>query len=164
MDMKFACKKQSSCKRCGACCHIRDKAILSSKEDKELRKKIYEKIGILYQYPLKRYTISLSHEEKELLEKAAKIKGIEIKILPKKIRVIEGKYVVMDWFLDHDVCPFYSEIDKKCTIYKQRPAVCKAFPNQFLFELEKEKNDVFREPFDDVLSACKKSFTPKHMT
>lgn len=162
--MKFACGKKSPCVRCGVCCHIRDKAIMSPHEDKELRRKIYDRIGVLYIYPMKRYTISISHDEKDILEKAAKLKKIELVILPKKIRIIEGKYVVMDWFLDHDVCPFFSE-EKGCSIYEHRPAVCRAFPNAYTFTIEKEKSDVIHSPFDDALAKGKKTFSSlaKHM-
>lgn len=123
---RFKCEKKAPCLKCGGCCHIREKAFLDEKEDLEVRRATYANTGIIYLYPMSRYTISLTQEEKEVMEKLAKEKRVELNILPKKVVIQDDKVVVIDWFVDHDVCPFYK--NKECTIYGQRPKVCAMFP------------------------------------
>ena len=141
--------------KCGACCIIRDKAIMSPQQDRKLRAEIYERVGILYLYPFNRYTISLSHEEKEFFEKESIIRGINIKIIPKKIKFFDGKPVVIDWSLDHDVCPFFDVDKKNCTVYDSRPSVCKSFPNEHKFDFVKDSGNIQKLPFSDSLKIAK---------
>ena len=155
----FECNKISSCKSCGTCCRIREKRILTKEEDKKLRTQIYEKIGILYMYPLSKYTISISHDEKESLEQEAKRKGIELKIIPKKMKYIENELTIIDWSLDHDICPFFDSAHKKCSIYELRPKVCKIFPEEYKFEYSKTQDDTTNIKFDDAIKIGKNTYT-----
>lgn len=148
MKSRFRCMKSGKCLRCGGCCKIREGRILDEKDDLELRRRIYDKIGILYIYPMSRYTISLTAEEKDILQRAARLREIELRIIPKKIKFLEGEHIVIDWSLDHDICPFYN--DKiGCTIYESRPAVCKSFPETHKFDIDIKKDDALG--FDEAL-------------
>jgi Fe-S-cluster containining protein len=132
---RFKCNKKAPCLRCGGCCHIREKEFLDKDEDLQVRKGIYAKAGIIYLYPMSRYTISLTNEEKTVMEKLAKEKKIKLRVLPKKVVIQDDKVIVIDWFVDHEVCPFYK--DNECTIYEHRPKVCSIFPevhNKNIFE------------------------------
>ncbi len=144
---------------CGTCCVIRERAIMSPKQDKELRSNIYNRIGILYLYPMSRYTISLSHEEKLFFEKESLLRGIVVSIIPKKIRLIDGKFVVQDWSIDHDICPFFSIDNKRCTIYENRPSVCMSFPNQHKFDFIVDSDNVDRLPFAESMKLAKNSIS-----
>ena len=128
---------------------------MSPHQDKKLRTEIYERIGILYIYPLSKYTISLSHEEKEFFEKEASLNGIKLKVIPKKIKFLDGDFVVIDWSLDHDICPFFDIEDKNCAIYENRPAVCKSFPNEHKFDFIKNSKNTERLTFSDSLKVAR---------
>lgn len=127
---RFKCGKKEPCVRCGDCCHIRDKIDFSSEEDLYMRKAVYANSKILYLFPMTHYTITISTEEKAILEAEAKKLGIKISILPKKVAYdsAKDKAYVLDWFIDHDICPFYDEEGKCCGIYESRPQICKDFP------------------------------------
>lgn len=132
MNMKFNCKKTLKCVRCGDCCHIRQSELinLTKEEDYKIRKKLYENTGIIYLYPLKHYTISLTKEEKQSLISEAKKLKIKIKIKPKKITINTNKTKaeIIDYFLDHGICPFLKG-KNFCLIYNSRPQVCRIFPH-----------------------------------
>lgn len=176
----FECKKTLKCKRCGNCCIIRQSEIvkLTDEEDYKIRKKLYENTGIIYLYPLKHYTISLTKEEKDTLETEAQKLKIKIKILPKKITINTNKTLenakhfrgaknsnkffstkaeIIDYFLDHDICPFLKN-KNFCLIYNSRPQVCRIFPhimkqdriNQLIL-VEKDSN------FEHILKMLKNS-------
>ncbi|MFW6231063.1 MAG: YkgJ family cysteine cluster protein [Nanoarchaeota archaeon] len=157
-EMAFACLKKEACRQCGRCCHIRDAQIMDEEEDLKLRERLYEKVGILYLYPFHRYTISLTQKEKEILEKEAERREITLKVIPKKIRIIEGQYHVMDWSLDHDICPFFDKTTKHCTIYALRPEVCRVFPKEFRFEVPPFSDLLPRRPFVDAMKSGLESF------
>ncbi|MFW5852479.1 MAG: YkgJ family cysteine cluster protein [Nanoarchaeota archaeon] len=156
--MEFVCNKKESCKQCGRCCHIRDKPIMTPEEDLSLRNRIYNKVGILYLYPLSRYTISITEDEKKIFEKLAVVKKIKLKIIPKKIKLVLSKHVVLDWSLDHDVCPFFDDTLKSCSVYNLRPEVCKVFPNNYSFKNISGDDSGEKAPFEDVLLAGEKQF------
>ncbi len=127
---RFECNKKESCKKCGDCCHIREKSFLDSKTDLELRKKIFRKTGIVYLEPLWHYTVSLCEEEAAILRKRAKEKKIGLIIKPKKVSLKKKSIVIQDYYIDHDICPFMKE--NLCTIYEDRPKVCRDFPKRDL--------------------------------
>lgn len=131
-EPKFNCKKTLQCERCGDCCHIRQSELidLTDEEDYKIRKKLYETKGIIYIFPLKHYTISLTKEEKQTLEAEARKLKLKLKISPKKItiNVSKTKVEAIDYFLDHDVCPFLKD-KNVCVIYNSRPQVCRIFPH-----------------------------------
>ncbi len=151
MDSRFECMKNTSCLRCGGCCRIRDMPILDEEEDLKLRRRIYDKLGILYIYTMSRYTISLSEEERDVLLRYAKEQDMELKLIPKKIQLVDGKHVVIDWSLDHDICPFYDENEKICIVYESRPLVCKKFPEEHKFDVELRPSDGLG--FEEALSS-----------
>ena len=127
---RFKCDKKRACEQCGGCCHFREEEFLSKDEDMKIKGQIYLKTGIIYLYPFSKYTITLSPEEKKILEAEAEKLNIKIKILPKKIYydADHDKVYIIDYFVDADVCPLY-ETDSGCLIYKDRPLICKQFPN-----------------------------------
>ena len=117
------------CVLCGRCCHFRREKALSADEELQIKQQVYAKTGVLYAYPFERFGLSLSTEEKKKFIEFAEKKGIEISIKPKKILhdVERGRFIVIDWFLDHDDCPFQDE-KGCCSIYENRPQVCNDFP------------------------------------
>ncbi|MBU0461033.1 MAG: YkgJ family cysteine cluster protein [Nanoarchaeota archaeon] len=123
----YNCKKTLVCERCGDCCRFRSPQSFTHAEDLSIRKAMYEKAGIIYIYPLDRFTISITDKEKDVFETRAKELKVKVHILPKKVILKEGKIIVLDWFLDHDVCPFL-EGTNTCRIYDDRPLICKVFP------------------------------------
>lgn len=141
MDSRFECMKENSCMRCGGCCKIRDMPILDAEEDLKLRKRIYERMGVLYIYNLDRYTISLTHDEKDRLISIAESRGITLKIIPKKIEIYNGTKTIIDWSLDHDTCPFYDEKNRRCSVYESRPSVCESFPREHKFHTRFRKDE-----------------------
>ncbi len=134
---------------------------MTTKEDLEFRKAMYAKTGVIYMYPMKRYTISITLKEKERMEKLAKQKKIDFVVLPKKIMIIDKQLAVLDWFIDHDVCPFFNEEEIACTIYKDRPFICRHFPKPYdssLFEDPSKYDDGKRIDFKSAIAFCKKYF------
>jgi Fe-S-cluster containining protein len=128
--MRFACNKTDpKCKRCAECCKFRDKPFLTDDENHDLSEAMFKKSKIIYLFPFSRYTISLTEHEKATLEQKAKELNITIKILPKKTfyNSDSNEVFILDYFLDHDVCPFLE--DGKCSIYDFRPEICKLFPH-----------------------------------
>jgi Fe-S-cluster containining protein len=124
--MRFRCNKQPGCLNCAECCKFREKPYLTEQEDIMLRKKMYEKTGILYKEPFHRYTISLTTKEKNRLNKLAQEKNIQLNIRSKKYIILKNKLKILDYYIDHDVCPFLK--NNECSIYKHRPKMCKDFP------------------------------------
>ncbi|MEO9363262.1 MAG: YkgJ family cysteine cluster protein [Nitrososphaera sp.] len=111
--MKFACVEG-----CSDCCIYREYYPSTD----------FGKIGVL-----------LMPEEKSKMEKLAKEKGVEVRILP---RLAVGRagpekiiaYQMMGRQKDGDLCPFL-DLEKRsphggfsCGIYKQRPLACSAYP------------------------------------
>ncbi|HYD03072.1 MAG TPA: YkgJ family cysteine cluster protein [Alphaproteobacteria bacterium] len=124
-------KKVFNCTLCGECCHIREKDKGISLEDEEkYRQYMYSKFGILYLARLNDITINVWPEEAELLKQDAKEKNIKIKILPKRI-IYDKKHheiIILDYYIDHDVCPFFNAKDKLCGVYEHRPIICRSYP------------------------------------
>lgn len=132
-------------------------------DELKIKRKVYERTRVLYLFPMNRYTISLSHGEKARLERIAKERGVQISILPKKViyDAKNDKAVVWDWFVDHDICPFLKG-DNECTIYEDRPEICRMFPeikNEQMFEIQEFVKDiaVSDEPYDVLVSRAKEA-------
>jgi len=123
------CDKKVPCVHCGGCCHFREEGFLTPEEDLKIKGQVYGKTGIIYLYPFSRYTITLSKNEKDVLETKAKKNNIDISILPKKVfyDIDNDKVYVIDYFLDSDICPFWKE--ERCSVYDNRPEICRQFPN-----------------------------------
>ncbi len=132
-NSRFKCNRMEGCKRCGECCKFREKLDLCKEEERQIKEGLFARTGLVFPFPFDRYTISIFDEEKKRLLKLAKEKGINIKIIPKKIYVNEKNQLeIIDWFIDHDVCPFMVESNDEayCMIYESRPKVCKIFPKK----------------------------------
>ncbi|MBI4145742.1 YkgJ family cysteine cluster protein [Candidatus Woesearchaeota archaeon] len=143
---KFPCQDGEPCNRCGGCCHIRENFRMDVQDEQSVKQKVYARTRVLYLYPMNRYTISLSNEEKQRLERLAKERGLKLSILPKKViyDAVGDKAFVWDWFVDHEVCPFLKG-DNECTIYEHRPEICRMFPevkNEQLFEIQQFVKDI----------------------
>lgn len=123
----FKCDKKSACLRCGECCNIREKISIEAEEENIIKRALYKRTGVLYLYPFSRYTISISNDEAKQIRQLSKKHNISLSILPKKIffNPQRNTAYVYDWFLDHDICPFF---DGNCTIYESRPLICREFP------------------------------------
>jgi len=75
-----------------------------------------------------RIGIAVFKKEKDLLLKLAKDKGLALSIKPLRgFMGKDGKICVFKWFIDHDECPFL--LNNSCSIYENRPLVCRAFPH-----------------------------------
>lgn len=137
----FACNKEknSQCQKCGDCCHIRESIFPELNQD--IRKRLYNNYGILYPLQLNTYTININSSEKKVLLALAKHMKLELSIKPKKIVFDKNqKLKVVDWFLDHKTCPFYTDT---CTIYENRPKICRDFP-----KTRKKKSKEYLRPYD----------------
>jgi Fe-S-cluster containining protein len=125
-----------------------------------VKKALFAKTGTIYLFPFSRYTINITKEEKEILEKKAKEKRFKIKILPKKIFITEKGIVIYDYFIDADVCPFLDE-NNRCSIYEFRPKICKEFPkveydNSNFIEF-KQNNNIVGINYEQCLEYVKKN-------
>jgi len=164
--MRFKCNKKEPCLNCAECCRFREKIDFSVKEEENLKRVIFDRTGVIYLYPMTRYTINLSIDEKNVLESEAKKRNITIKILPKKIFLTEKGIVVYDYFIDADVCPFLSK-ENKCTIYEHRPQICKNFPNieydNSEFALFDKREKIVKTNFEKCYEYARKILKEKGM-
>ncbi|MBD3164702.1 hypothetical protein GF323_05885 [Candidatus Woesearchaeota archaeon] len=124
--MRFKCNKLVSCVSCGECCRFSEEPGLSDAEEERIKRALFRKTGTIYLYAFSRYTISITKQEKAVLEKEAEIKGISISILPKKIFITRSGIHIYDYFIDAKACPFL--VNKRCVIYEKRPWICRQFP------------------------------------
>lgn len=161
------CREAGVCVRTGECCHIREQMSIDASQEKTLKEHVYANSGVLYLYPFSRYTISLTHDEAVRMAAEAKKRKITLKIFPKKVLYDPKthKAVVFDWFVDHDVCPFL-EGKNNCTIYADRPKICKDFPfhhleNSGLDEIKtfisERKFELLDEPYDEIVRKARDS-------
>jgi Fe-S-cluster containining protein len=124
-------KKVFNCTQCGECCHIREKdKNISDKEEADYRQYMFTNFGIIYLAKLSDITINVWPEEAEALKKEAKDKKINIKILPKRA-VYDSKnheLTILDYYIDHDVCPFFDAKNRLCGVYMHRPIICRSYP------------------------------------
>ncbi len=122
-----SCRKAGHCVRTGECCHIRESLKMDSAEDRVIRDQVYHSTGVIYLYLLSRYTISLTEKERAWMVTEAKKRKLKFKVLPKRVLLDGKKAVVYDWFVDHDICLFLKN-GNECTVYVNRPKICKDFP------------------------------------
>jgi Fe-S-cluster containining protein len=128
---KTSCSEKT-CKRCGWCCTSLGKEIgISSEEDEKLKKLVFEKSGVVYLRSLNRYFLAMLPETAEKLRKKAEELGVKAEILPNKLIYDKknDKVIVYDYYLNHEICPFYDKKSKSCKVYDDRPLSCKKFPN-----------------------------------
>lgn len=162
-----ACRDAGHCVRTGECCHIRENVTI--KDEAKIKQQVYANSGVLYLYPLSRYTISLNHQESQYMREEAKRRGIKISILPKKVIYdpVDDIAIVYDWFVDHEVCPFL-EGKNHCSIYDKRPNICQDFPFHHLknSQLEEIKSfiteqqiTITHEPYEELVQKASESLT-----
>jgi Fe-S-cluster containining protein len=167
------CRDAGHCVRTGECCRIREAIAIDPAEELELKQHVYATSGVVYLYPFARYTISLSHPEAQWMKAEAKRRGLTFKVLPKKVLYDAARdiAVVFDWFVDHDVCPFL-EGGNNCTVYDNRPQICKDFPFHHLERsqldeiktfISERKLDVNAEPYDSVARKARESLTKQNI-
>lgn len=106
-----------ACDRCGGCCRDIKRKFPETPHKILFRTGSNENIGLpLFEWEMKK------------LEEEAEKRGSEISIKPlqyfhdKKTE----KAVIVTWHLDHSTCPFLG--DNSCTIYENRPSICRMFP------------------------------------
>ncbi len=122
-------KKFWQCAKCGACCHIREQNKLSAEEEKSYKDYMKKHFGIFYLASLSEVTINVWPEEAERLRDEAKRRGMDVRIRPKRALVTPNHdLIVMDYFIDHDICPFFDKEKRQCTVYALRPLICRAYP------------------------------------
>ncbi|GIU69619.1 MAG: hypothetical protein KatS3mg002_0855 [Candidatus Woesearchaeota archaeon] len=135
------------CTQCGECCHIREKKDISEEEEKAYFSYMYNNFGIIYFAKLSDVTITIWPEEKEVLEKIAKEKGVNISFKSKRgyYDAEDKSLIIIDYYIDADICPFFNRKAKQCTIYENRPLICRSYPlltTKTLGKCKYKKNDV----------------------
>ena len=150
--MRFRCNKAEPCKFCGECCKF-PSANLPNEDEERVKKALFEKTGTLYIYSFDRFGLSVNLKEKAILEEEAEKQDKKITILPKKVFITDKGPIIFDYFLDAKVCPFLK--NNKCTIYKQRPNICRQFPkvendNKDFLKFQ-EENNLIKEDYEKCL-------------
>jgi len=124
-------KKVFNCTLCGECCHIREKDKGISNEDEEkYRHYMFNKFGIIYLARLSDITINVWPEEAEVLKEEAKLRGIKLDLVPKRAVYDKSHHelIILDYYINHDICPFYDKKSRLCGIYLNRPLICNSYP------------------------------------
>jgi Fe-S-cluster containining protein len=118
------------CTQCGECCHIREKKNITESEEASYRRYMYRHYGVIYLANLSDITINIWPEEKYMLEKRANDNGIKLSIKPKRAIYDKSKHrlIILDYYIDHDVCPFFDIDKRQCGIYDIRPHICRSYP------------------------------------
>ena len=126
---------------------------MDKNEEERIKRAIFMKTGVIYGFPLKKLGLSITFEEKTILEKAAARLKINIRILPKKIFVTERGVIVYDYFIDSDSCPFLK--NNNCQVYEIRPKICRDFPKTKYdnrnFEIFCSQNNIIKNDYDETL-------------
>jgi Fe-S-cluster containining protein len=91
---------------------------------------MFNKFGIIYLARLSEITINVWPEEAETLKKEAKARGIKLIIVPKRAVYDRSHHelIILDYFINHDICPFFNKEEKLCTVYEHRPLICRSYP------------------------------------
>lgn len=124
-------KKVFNCTLCGECCHIREKDKGISNVDEEVyRHYMFNKFGIIYLARLTDITINVWPEEAEILKEEARIKGVKLDLVPKRAVYDKSHHelIILDYYINHDVCPFFNKKSKLCGVYTRRPLICMSYP------------------------------------
>jgi len=97
---------------------------LTDDEEEKLKKLVFQKSGVIYLRTIKKFFLAVDKEEAEKLKEHAKKLGINAEIKPNKIIYDKGedKVIIYDYYLNHEVCPFYR--DNSCKVYNDRPIAC----------------------------------------
>lgn len=114
---------------CGRCCSELERSVprAEAAAQREFRSLLREQ-GVYHCRDPSTRGLSLSSAEAERLRVRAAERGQRIRLHP-RTWLLDGRRriaVVLDWHLAHASCPFYS--DFRCTVYADRPLVCRAYP------------------------------------
>lgn len=130
MDKKTCTEKV--CQRCGWCCTNLGMSVdISKEEDERIKRMVFKKAGVIYLRPINKFFLSFSPEKAKKLKTLAKKMKLKVDIKPNKLIYDKSKdkVIIYDYYLNHEVCPFYNEKKKACAVYNDRPESCKKFPN-----------------------------------
>lgn len=129
LEKKNNASKKFICTQCGECCHIREKKNITDKDEQNYFNYMHKHYGIIYLAPLSQITINILPEEKYILEQEAKKKNIILNIKPKRaIALKNNELLILDYFIDHEICPFFDKKNKLCIAYDKRPLICRSYP------------------------------------
>jgi len=120
------------CQRCGWCCtNLGISVDISKEEDENIKRMVFEKSGVIYLRPISKFFLSFTPEKADKLNTLAKKLNLKVDIRPNKLIYDQNtdKVIIYDYYLNHEICPFYNKEKKGCTIYEDRPGSCKKFPN-----------------------------------
>ena len=143
---RFACGKISGeCTRCGGCCRFEAPKSLTEEEEETVLTAIFQKTGFIYPYGLSSPGLDIQSYEYTKIQRLAQDKGVNLELRPKKVLYDTKRQltIVFDWLLPCTECPFL--INKnECSIYPERPDLCKLFPDtgEKIAEVEKRHSIV----------------------
>lgn len=118
--MAFACPPD-----CGHCCTHLEREPEPGLDD---FRGILREQGVYHCTDAARVGLSLSNAEAAGLRAEAERRRMPLKLHPRTY-LLESRRrlaVVLDWHMPYASCPFYA--DFQCTVYAQRPLVCRAYP------------------------------------
>jgi Fe-S-cluster containining protein len=160
---KKSCEEKV-CKRCGWCCtHLGIEIQIDENEDDSLRRYIFRKTGVIYLRKINKFFLAMKPGTAEKLKKHAKSLGIKAEILPNKLiyEKKKGKVYVYDYYLSHEVCPFYDKAKKSCLVYSDRPVECRKFPKMKIIYskqvdafVRKNQIDILGTPYEEAVEKC----------
>jgi Fe-S-cluster containining protein len=130
LEKKNNASKNFVCTQCGECCHIREDKGISLEEEQAYSTFMYKNYGVIYLAALNSITINVWPEEHEALINEAIKRNIDLKMKPKRAvyNVNTKELLIIDYFIDHDICPFFDKKNKLCTVYDIRPLICRSYP------------------------------------
>lgn len=130
LEAKNNASKTFVCTQCGECCHIREKKNIKPEDEQAYNNFMYKNYGIIYLAKLDDVTINIWPEESDALIEEAKKRSMTLNMRPKRVvyNVLTNELFVIDYFIDHDICPFFDKKNKLCTVYDIRPQICKSYP------------------------------------
>lgn len=122
--MAFACPSD-----CGWCCtHLtREVPAAEARATRAFRATLRE-MGVYHCGDAVTRGLSLSNAEADALRRRAAERGMRLGLHPRTwlLETRRRLAIILDWHLPREVCPFYA--DFRCTVYEDRPLVCRAFP------------------------------------
>ena len=153
------------CQKCGWCCtNLGISVDISKEEDENIKRMVFEKAGVIYLRPINKFFLSFTPKKADKLKAIAKKRNLKVDIRPNKLIYDQNtdKVIIYDYYLNHEICPFYNKEKKSCTIYEDRPESCKKFPNidsSYSKEIAKfvKKNKIeFKDTtYEEAIKKCK---------
>lgn len=124
MDAAFQCPPD-----CGHCCtHLTREVPPEEAASTRMFRAALRDLGVYHCGDAVTKGLSLSNAEAEALRRIATERGLRAAMHPRTylLETRRRLAVVLDWHFPHASCPLYQ--DYKCTVYHDRPLVCRAFP------------------------------------